>query len=417
MSNRARLNGAVSRLALASLFFGVAVPTAWSQCRYEIELIDLPPCGDEGQPVSIAGGNNNGAAGGTACLCGCPIEVDPFLWTPDRGAVILPLPSGETLVDIADIGPANEVVGSYIPEPGFFRWPVVWTAGRAEFLPMITDATSGHVTSINDDGLMVGYCSDPGVPGLLTTTVVWDHGQATDLKPDFAPYPTSRGFAVSDNSLIVGSLWVDPVTRQRGYVWRDREVTVIPAWEGVQDASSLAVSDRGVVVGRSITPNLAATGLGWMWSEQDGTTILPTPDGADVTTIPYGVNDADQIVGWADVDPLPIAVMWVDGEVISLNSLIELPDTVHLYDARAVNDAGQIFGTALQLATNGSAVGFVLTPVGIVPADVTIDCTVDLADLTMVLEDWGKTETRSDVDGNGVVGAEDLAAVLAAWDS
>jgi hypothetical protein len=49
------------------------------------------------------------------------------------------------------------------------------------------------------------------------------------------------------------------------------------------------------------------------------------------------------------------------------------------------------------------------------PADLDGNGSVGATDLAMLLAAWGTTGGAADLDGNGSVGATDLAALLAAW--
>jgi hypothetical protein len=49
------------------------------------------------------------------------------------------------------------------------------------------------------------------------------------------------------------------------------------------------------------------------------------------------------------------------------------------------------------------------------PADIDGDGTVGASDLASLLNAWGTANAVADLDGDGVVGASDLAALLNAW--
>jgi hypothetical protein len=49
--------------------------------------------------------------------------------------------------------------------------------------------------------------------------------------------------------------------------------------------------------------------------------------------------------------------------------------------------------------------------------DIDGDGVVGAIDLAIVLSHWSEAYLPADLDGNGTVGAEDLAAVLSAWSS
>jgi len=49
------------------------------------------------------------------------------------------------------------------------------------------------------------------------------------------------------------------------------------------------------------------------------------------------------------------------------------------------------------------------------PADLDGDCLVGAPDLASLIASWGDTQSIADLSGDGVVGAADLAALIAAW--
>ena len=84
-------------------------------------------------------------------------------------------------------------------------------------------------------------------------------------------------------------------------------------------------------------------------------------------------------------------------------------ELINVFD---INEKGEI-------AAKNNQQMYLLRPIGVVPADVDINCRVDVNDLNYVLRCWGPagptTAERADVNGDGWVDAADLAEVLGAW--
>jgi hypothetical protein len=152
-------------------------------------------------------------------------------------------------------------------------------------------------------------------------------------------------------------------------------------------------------------------------------TDLGTPPQHDAAQF-KGMNEISQAVGYSycqyvtpcDNNPLHQIHLWMDGTSYSLNSFLPPNWPGRVVEAKAISDSGVIAAYG-PYQTQGKL--YIFTPVGSSPADITIDCRVDVKDLTMVLECWGPTSEspvkRADVDGDGVVGPRDLAEVLGAW--
>jgi hypothetical protein len=149
----------------------------------------------------------------------------------------------------------------------------------------------------------------------------------------------------------------------------------------------------------------------------------------DVGTPPYhdsgelwGINEAGHLVGQTTCDnggaacPSDRAGLWVNGVRRSLNSLLPPGWPGSTNEVWAIADDGSFVAQGVHQARNK---GYVFSPVGVVDADITIDCKVDLADLKMILEYWGPTEEspvkRADIDRDGEIGPRDLAEILGAW--
>jgi hypothetical protein len=152
-------------------------------------------------------------------------------------------------------------------------------------------------------------------------------------------------------------------------------------------------------------------------------TDLGTPPQYDAAQF-RGMNEVGQAVGYSycqytspcDNNPLHQVHLWMEGSYYSLNSFLPQNWPGKIYEGRAINDSGVIAAYGYY---QGQGKMYIFTPVGSSPADITIDCRVDVKDLTMVLECWGPTSEspvkRADVDDDGVVGPRDLAEVLGAW--
>ncbi len=110
------------------------------------------------------------------------------------------------------------------------------------------------------------------------------------------------------------------------------------------------------VDGTADLPN--QTHHGFIW-ENGKMHNLPPVGGAPCSNA-SGINDRNEIVGNAtNCRHSLAAVLWTDGSPVDLNTLIA-PSTLHLTDALAINNAGQIIGEGV--LPNGAVHIFLLTP-------------------------------------------------------
>jgi probable HAF family extracellular repeat protein len=76
----------------------------------------------------------------------------------------------------------------------------------------------------------------------------------------------------------------------------------------------------------------------------------------------FGMNDKGQIVGTSsDSSGNSRAVLWEDGAIYDLNTLIPPSSNLDLFYGGDINDAGVIAGQALD-TTSGNSPAFVATP-------------------------------------------------------
>ena len=81
------------------------------------------------------------------------------------------------------------------------------------------------------------------------------------------------------------------------------------------------------------------------------------------TSFALGINNRGEVVGFSGVargEPQAHAFLWRQGRMLDLNSLVARPAGWRLTTASAINDGGQIAGTAT--APDGSVRAFLLAP-------------------------------------------------------
>ena len=125
------------------------------------------------------------------------------------------------------------------------------------------------------------------------------------------------------------------------------------------------------------------------------------------------INDAGQVVGNCTIVPNEgrRAVLWQAGKVLAVDELLT-QSAIQLRKINDINNSGQMVATGLG---PGRTHTFLLTPVGQPLGDLDIDCSVGPSDLTMLILEWGESDSRADLDGDGDVGFDDLLILLENW--
>jgi probable HAF family extracellular repeat protein len=132
--------------------------------------------------------------------------------------------------------------------------------------------------------------------------------------------------------------------------------------------TALAINDAGEVVGYSCTPGDQQVHA-FMWTQDAGMTDLGTLDG-DAASFAAEINSKGQIVGTSSGFNFIFvrhAVLWQDSQIIDLNTVIPPNSALHLTDAFAINDRGEIAGVGVPSGCSADRFcrhAFVLIPCG-----------------------------------------------------
>jgi uncharacterized membrane protein len=237
------------------------------------------------------------------------------------------------------------------------------------------------------------------------------------------PGSSSRANACSgDGSVIAG--WQDTAqgARQAAY-WKNGVEKFIYTQSGLPLGEAGVVSNDGnwiLGLGASTNNNLA-----WRWSEQTGYVPLPATPIPGFRGYPTGISDDASRVLMFYRTPFPPATagegyLVINGALNSLELLaasegITIPTGVRMALPLGLSaDGYTVVGTA---RTPTGIQGFILDlprPVQCV-GDLNADGQVAAQDIAALLSDWGSTTSAADLNGDGVVGAADITVLLSAW--
>lgn len=278
-----------------------------------------------------------------------------------------------------------------------------WNAGAFTPLPTIVAAGSNAratVRSINNAGTVVGNSYGPG--GLFDQRgAVWD---ASATLTDIGRYNNSNTFlsdtnelgvivgnsnrafsytsgggyvefsalngsttanasAINENNWVVGSSQaeVSPgVNQTRATVWKpdgtklNLDILDIP---GQEDTTSVAfgVNDNNEVVG--YFGNVLAFSHAFYWSESTGMIDLGAPGGR--SSFANDINNSGMIVGYASfsANPQQQAYLWYQGMAYNLNDFLPQGSGWVLNEAYGINEVGDIVGRG---TFNGQTQAFLL---------------------------------------------------------
>jgi hypothetical protein len=398
-----------------------------------------PPCASQSSPfgsIYFRDLCDSGIAVGTYSCNG----IDkPFRWSAEGGSEVLDSPLGvaETITALGVNEAGLTVGGCHMFQSPYAGIPLVWSPGAPSYwtpreLPR--DTFKIGFAGVLEDGTIFG--DRDALSGGSFPCVLHPDGTFEDIKEPFLQAGLSYGWceAVNHHGAFTGRSALQGVGGLyggRGYLFHNGSVTIIhPPNQGSPVAASqtVGISDTNVVVGRA---NLPPPGVGqvvWqpMFWESGVSRFLPLPQGFSPAFTGgnlMDVNAVGHMIGYLTISGFgqhnvgSTGAIWIDGVPHRLKDLAIPPGpSFGVGIASAINNRGQIAASG---SVGGKSYGMILTPVGVVDGDLTIDCKVDARDLAMLLGLWGTTYDApgglGDIDGDLEVGTTDLAVLFGAW--
>jgi probable HAF family extracellular repeat protein len=265
----------------------------------------------------------------------------------------------------------------------------------------------GWATGINDAGEVTGFVQLPGQPNVHAFRYL--NGVFTDIGalPGFSNEPFSIGWAINNSGTIAGAsngaAWIVDSTND---MWRLKRQSAYSAsgingggdivgmlapvaptphanhgflFDGhsMSELPTLDGNPSSVVVPNAINASRQVVGYAWRNGNSEeraflyengvmkdlGTLLDPRFDAFGHWSGAHGINSFGHVVGISDAS----VFLYRDGGMIDLNHAIDKDvDGIwpYIYEARAINDAGQIAGTCYLDGPTGVTIrACLLTPV------------------------------------------------------
>lgn len=382
---------------------------SFGQCQYEaIAMEELcnggwGPRGVNDHSVVVGGRNGCTSA-----------NYAPFIWTERAGTTYLPVPAGQGIVSswavrISDDGTIAGLAETSNALDNLIVWRTDGTV--AMYMPAGGPATVSR-PAIRHDGAILGEYQT-GFPGGVKGFILKEE--------KYLPLPSPLAEDQGGFKAVNRSGWATG----RHFVWSKGLEDQPILWDGESDALLLGLPP-GFVRGYGMEidcfgriaceirqePTRKSTLQAWrafIW--ESGTyTVLPLLPTFEWMTV-RGMNDVGQVIGECSKPGPPMPYVSQHGVTLPLWAQVA-PPLPGLLAVSDINERGEIV-----TMTQGQM--YLLRPLGVVPADVDINCRVDVNDLDYVVRCWGPvgptTAERADVNGDGRVDAADLAEVLGAW--
>jgi len=407
--NRATRGGGAKRTSrrggagwlLAFLLAGQAAPPAAGQCHYEVTWVG-PYAGFYGVPTGM---NNRGQIVGYFTVSD---EAERgFVWSQEDGLTVLPNPPGDIRSrpnGINDSGLIVGVIGGvFTPFRAF-----LWEGEEYIDLGIPAGGTYSEASAINERGQVVGVWGN-NISG-PNHGFLWEDGVMTDLGPLLGTENSSAADITEDGG-IAGWIGEAPTTEAQAYILEQAFAYTLGP---IPDCSTsearginrtLSIAGRGA--NRDADKRLFSRAFTWL----DGQFHVLQPSAEFRSSVAVDINDRRAVVGYSFTTSAK-GFTWRDGAQTDLSTLVPEGHTVQV--VAAIDDHGRIAASVHAPPLGRGAA--LLTPIT-TPADLNIDCRVDLQDLLLLLVDFGCVERDcdGDVDGDGQTALPDLAILLASW--
>jgi probable HAF family extracellular repeat protein len=221
---------------------------------------------------------------------------------------------------------------------------------------------NGAAIAINNRGQVAG-ASETGIATDCVPhfeAVIWGpkKGEIQELPP-FPGDTEAVTAGINDPGEVVGTSGncSGPI---EAVLWRNGAPINLGNLGGAVFNIAFGINNRGHVVGQSdLTGD--TTHHAFLWTEDDGMQDLGTLPGIP-GSLASSINNKGQVVGFSDdFKGNTVPLIWQNGTMTNLNTLIPPNSPMFLIEALGINDRGQIAGYGL-LTAKGEVHAFVATP-------------------------------------------------------
>jgi hypothetical protein len=233
----------------------------------------------------------------------------------------------------------------------------------------------------------------------------------TDLGPVLGT-EDSEAEDIAEDSAIAGAMGSSPVADFRAFVLdSDQTILAPPLPPGVETSVATAMSGSGMLTGDGGARDVDGRRFfrGFLWTDGVFHVIEPLEG--------FRSSRTEDISAWGDVAGYSFTTsargfIWRDGTRTELSTLV--PADHQVRQVAAIDDHGRIAANVYAPPLGRGAA--LLTPIT-TPADLNIDCRVDVQDLLLLLLDFGcaGVDCDGDVNQDGQTSLPDLAILLANW--
>jgi uncharacterized membrane protein len=395
----------------AMLMALLATPAGWGQCRYEVEVIPIPPAplGSVAHPLAI---NDDGVVVGSYRR---GVGYDKaFRWSAEDGFELLEMPPGTWESVAYDINNDGTVTGIFEVEgDGFGHLGFVIEQGELSVIEPLPEGNFVEALALNELGAVTGYWGDSVEGGIYA--FIWADGIFTDLGP-WMGSTTSQGKDITDRLQIAGRYEGDVWPEEYAVLWQDGELTELGVIPGAVGSEPLGMNRFLDVAGQStfvVGDPYELESRAFRWTPRGGLIDLGIFEGNEHAAC-IAVSETRQMIGrcWNGPAEGRSFVLHHD-QMMDLQELLIPGSGLSGLRIAALNAHGAIVGYGFN--DEDDSTPFILHPVDSPEGDINTDCVVDVSDLLLLLAEWGRPDSPADINADGAVNIFDLLIVLDQW--
>ncbi len=173
---------------------------------------------------------------------------------------------------------------------------------------------------------------------------LWQNGTMTDIG-GFLSKGGTAPTDINNAGQIVGTSSITVSIPDQPFVWQNGTMTQLPLLSGYVRGTASHISDNGNIAGTCYDALLVAQRAeAWISGQSYNLGSLP----GEADSWANGINDLGQVVGGTgpNGNQPAQAFLWESGQMYNVNSLLLSGQGYNVNQAFAINDAGQIVGTA-----------------------------------------------------------------------
>jgi len=230
--------------------------------------------------------------------------------------------------------------------PEYITYVFLWEQGRMRRMPTL-NGKNAYATAINDFGQMAGaYSPDPLKAQFQAARFFGNQVKLLGGFPaDVHGFSLSQAEAINSKGQIVGG------SNNQAFFWDKGKLRHLPTPPGYRATEARAINDRGQTSGKGEQPSGSVTRThALLWDTGGKVRDLGTLPGY-TDSVARAINHQGQVIGWvSSTQGTPgrkiafhyQAFLWQNGKMRGLGSIPRIKDS----KAAAINDKGQVVGNA-----------------------------------------------------------------------